>query len=233
MRANIPVSRPARGVRATIGGLPRKRFGAVLAALLLSVIAGFIGYQRYLASTQTTTVVQTATVRTGSLVSTVTATGNVVSTKQSKLGFSASSTASGKVTEIDVKVGDSVKAGQTLAKLDTQALQAQLDQANSNLQTAQINLQKVKDGATPQARAAAQAAYDSALANYNQVAAGVTGASLAADQSAVASAQANLTSAQAKLQVAQSPYTAADVAAAKTALDQAQAGVTSAQAKLQ
>ena len=233
MRAGIPVTRPARGVRGALGGLPNRRLGVLGAVLFLSVVAGFVGYQRYLATTHTPTVVQTATARTGSLISTVTATGNVVATKQSTLGFSASSTASGKITEIDVKVGDTVKAGQTLAKLDTQGLQAQLDQANSNLQTAQINLQKVKDGATPQARAAAQAAYDSALANYQQVSAGVTGASLAADQAAVASAQANLKSAQAKLDAAQHPYTDADVAAAKTSLEQAQAGLTSAQAKLQ
>jgi HlyD family secretion protein len=232
MRVDIPVSRPAGGARTAMSKLPGRRIGMLLAALLLSLGAGYIGYQRYLATTQTTTTVQTATARLGSLVSTVTATGNVVSTKQSKLGFSASSTASGKITEIDVKVGDSVKAGQQLAKLDTQALQVQLDQANSSLQTAQINLQKLTDGSTPQDVAAAQAAYNSALANYNQVAAGVTGAALQADQTAVDSAQANLTSAQAKLDAAQHPYTDADIAAAKTALDQAQQGVISAQAKL-
>src|SRR5450756_324987 len=127
MRVDIPAGRAAGRASAASGGLPRRRLGVLLAALLLSVIAGYMGYQRYSAATQTTTTVQTATARIGSLVSTVTATGNVVSTKQSKLGFSASSTASGKITEIDVKVGDSIKTGQQLAKLDAQALQSQLD----------------------------------------------------------------------------------------------------------
>ena len=233
LRENISGGRPAGRARPAIGGMPTRRFGTLLAALLISLAAGYIGYQRYLASTQTTTVVQTATAQTGSLISTVTATGNVVSTKQVQLGFSASSTASGKLTNIYVNVGDTVKAGQPLAKIDTQQLQSQLTQAETDLQTAQTNLQKLQTGATPQARAAAQAAYNSALANYQQVAAGVTGAALQADQSAVTQAQANLQAAQAKLQATENPYTAADVAAAKTAVEQAQAGVTSAQAKLQ
>ncbi len=226
----------ARGRRWGSIGTPRMPSGKLRAflsaALLLSVAAGYSGYQRFLSAKPDTTAVQTTPATVGSLVSTVTATGNVVFTKQSNLGFSASSTASGKITEIDVKVGDSVKAGQQLAKLDTQGLQAQLDQADSNLQTAQINLQEVKDGATPEARAAAQAAYASALANYKEVAAGVTGASLQSDQVAVESAQANLASAQAKLDAVKNPYTQADWAAARAAVDSAASGLKSVQIKL-
>jgi HlyD family secretion protein len=233
MRESFPTSRAAGRAGAAVRGLPARDIATLLAALLLSLAAGYIGYQHYLAATHTTTVVQTVTAQVGSIVSSVTTTGNVVSTKQARLGFSASSTASGKLTEVDVNVGDSVKAGQPLASVDTQQLQVQLAQAQSNLQTAQLNLQKLENGSTPQDIAAAQAAYNSAMANYQQVAAGVTGAALQADQSALDQAQANLQAAQAKLQAAQNLYTAADVAAAKTALDQAQQGVVSAQAKLQ
>src|SRR5512146_1332624 len=127
MRANIPVGRAASGSRAGTGGLPGKRLSFLVALLLMSALAGYVGYQRYLAATTPTTTVQTVQATTGSLVSSVIATGNLVSTKQAKLGFSASSTASGKITDINVKVGDSVTAGQQLAKLDTQGLQAQLD----------------------------------------------------------------------------------------------------------
>jgi len=232
MRSHFPFGHPLDRATPAAHGFSVRNLGILLVALLASVVAGYTGYQRYAAATEPVVTYQTAQARIGSLVSTVTATGNVVSTKQSKLGFSASSTASGKITEIDVKVGDSVKTGQHLAKLDTSALQAQLDQAQSNLKTAQIKLQQTQAGATPEDRAAAQAAYDSAVANYQQVAAGATAATLQADQSAVDEARANLASAQAKLQAAQTPYTDADIAAAKTALEQAQAGVVSAQAKL-
>src|SRR5512133_288808 len=119
MRIDTPISRPAGGLPLAMGKLPGRRLGLLLAALLLSIAAGYVGYTRYLAATQTTVAVQSTPARVGSLVSTVTATGNVVSTRQAKLGCSAS----GKLLEMNVNVGDTVKAGQQLAKLDTQQLQ--------------------------------------------------------------------------------------------------------------
>lgn len=62
---------------------------------------------------------------------------------------------SGKVTEVDVQEGDSVKAGDVLFKLDCQLLQAQQDQAQAAANTANSAL------------SAANAQVESAQAQYN------------------------------------------------------------------
>ena len=80
----------------------------------------------------------------GNLSLTVTATGPVQGTT-----YNADFLATGKVAEIDVKVGQQVKAGQVLAKLDTTALQ---DAVN----TAQATLQQQKDFGTQDAINVAQ-----------------------------------------------------------------------------
>src|SRR5436305_12754337 len=68
-------------------------------------------------------------VRQGNLSLVVNATGPVQSTI-----YNADFLATGKISEIDVKVGQYVKAGWTLAKLDPTALQDALKQANATLQ---------------------------------------------------------------------------------------------------
>ena len=64
---------------------------------------------------------------------------------------------SGKLSEVDVSIGQSVSAGQVLAKLDTTELQIAAGQAQAALVQQQANLTKVAAGATPEAVAAAQA----------------------------------------------------------------------------
>jgi RND family efflux transporter MFP subunit len=80
----------------------------------------------------------TATVATGNISKTVSVVGNLQAASQQTGSFSVDSSAT--VTEIDVHPGDSVKAGQTLAKIDNSNLQNKLIQSQSQLNQAWNNL---------------------------------------------------------------------------------------------
>jgi len=56
----------------------------------------------------------------------------------------------GKIEKIYVEVGDEVKAGQELAKLDTSNLYIQLQEVQTGLELAQLNLNKLLAGASPE-----------------------------------------------------------------------------------
>ncbi len=126
---------------------------------------------------------------------------------------------SGTVAEIDVHVGDSVTAGQTLAKLDTTQLKDALNQAQAAL-------------------SAAQTKADDANANLNKVQAQTSAQlTLAYDQEQAAIAKCGSNSGCA--QQAQDQYAAAQAAAdnqnaaAQAAVNETQADVSVAQAAVQ
>lgn len=81
----------------------------------------------------------TSLVREGNIKETVNATGTVNATSLYQLSANG-----GKVTEVDVKVGDQVKAGQVLAKLDPTQAQQQVSQAQANLTQAQLKLTQLQ-----------------------------------------------------------------------------------------
>ncbi len=72
--------------------------------------------------------------------------------------------AAGRVIELNADEGDSVKAGQALAKLDAVLLTAQVDQAEAALAAAEANLAKLQVGARPEELRQAQAALAQAIA---------------------------------------------------------------------
>jgi multidrug efflux pump subunit AcrA (membrane-fusion protein) len=91
----------------------------------------------------------------GNIALIVSATGPVQGTI-----YNADFLATGRVSEIDVKLGQSVKAGQTLAKIDNTALEDALKQA-------QASLQQQKDFGTLDAINVAQAQVDTAQHNLD------------------------------------------------------------------
>jgi HlyD family secretion protein len=105
---------------------------------------------------------QTATVQRGSLTAVISTAGTVTAQSQVVLNFQAS----GQVKEITVKVGDKVKAGQVLAKLDTTILEMAVTRAQNGLDTAKLQLQKTQKGPKPQDVASAKANLASAQASY-------------------------------------------------------------------
>ena len=104
----------------------------ILLSLLIVAAGGGFYYDRvYLASqVKATPELQTARVRTGDIVITASGVGNVVPAQEVNLGFGSG----GIITELNVAVGDLVKAGQVIARLDDTAIRMQLEQSQINLQ---------------------------------------------------------------------------------------------------
>jgi multidrug efflux pump subunit AcrA (membrane-fusion protein) len=128
--------------------------------LLVLAVAG-LGYASYLAVGAPSTpkaVATTATVQKGTVLSSVTATGNASAATQLSLNFQASGT----ITEVDVAVGQHVAAGQVLAKIDNSTELVALQSAQASLGAAQAKLLTDEQVETPQQRAVDQLSGQSA-----------------------------------------------------------------------
>jgi HlyD family secretion protein len=117
---------------------------------------------------------QFVTVTRGSITEAVNVTGNTTPVQSLTLAFQNG----GNIAAVYYPVGSKVVAGDVIARLDTQDLQAQLAQAQATVDAQKATLQKLQAGATPQNVAVSQAALASAqqsLANtYTNVANTVT-----------------------------------------------------------
>jgi multidrug efflux pump subunit AcrA (membrane-fusion protein) len=134
---------------------PRLQKGVwINTSLAVVVAAGGAGAWALLGSSNSdkSTTGRTVAVQRGAVTAQVSASGNVTLPTELDLAF----TVSGTVTEIDVKPGDVVKAGQVLAKIDTTEANQQLTSAQAQLTTAQAQLTKLQQGQTPQQAALGQ-----------------------------------------------------------------------------
>ncbi len=112
---------------------------AIRIAIAVTVLAGFIvgGYFIYTRDFSSQTVateenpLQTAAATKGDLVLYADGTGTIIPQEESALGFNSS----GQVKEIDVKVGNTVEAGQVLAQLDDTDARIQLAEAQNAINT--------------------------------------------------------------------------------------------------
>jgi HlyD family secretion protein len=161
--------------------------------LAIVVALALVGCQAQ-ATPTTATAPQMATIQRGNLTATLSAAGTVAARSRVVLTFQAS----GQVKEIDVKVGDQVKAGQALAKLDTTDLERAVSKAQVALDSSKVQLQKTQAGPTPDqvesakaSLASAQAAYQDALNMY-----GLSDAQLAVARAQVDKAAATVQRAQ-------------------------------------
>ncbi len=196
---------------------------AVIILVILAVIAGgAFAYTRVVAARTpaAATTTTTATVQRGSLTATVNSAGNITSRRTADLAFSTS----GVVKQVNVAVGDRVKAGQVLAELDNTDLSLQLRNSEINLKVAQAKLAQTKNPTTAQDLASARSKVESAKASYNSLIAGADKAELAIAQTQVANAQLSY---QAAVKAAAAPNTQLQSAAgalekARIALEQAQ-----------
>ncbi len=196
-----------RALRGDLGtGLfTRERLIAAALGVLALLLVFLIGHDVLFPPAATTASKYTVPVSVGNVRSAVSGTGTVVPAAQQNVSFNQAGT----LAEIDVKVGDHVAAGQTLAKLDPTVLQQALDQANNNLQTAQATLNSTLDGnAVTQAQHNLAAAQQSLVDAQNQVnltsqqdanAIANDQNQLNNDQNAVNSANANRAAAQQKV----------------------------------
>ncbi len=222
--------------------------------MVLLVIGVFL-IPRFTVSASTTTTVQTATVTRGSLVATVSAAGNVSVPEDAVLAFQTS----GRVTQVNVQVGDPVKKGQVLMQLDTTDLEASLksaqislasaqasyDQtmtdlqfalrnAQANLATAKANLEaaKAKNDQNPNSLIVAKAALDKATIALQKAQADYNAVAWRPDVGMTTQAQ-TLASATLDYQSALANYNITVANLNDTALKQAQASYENAQVALE
>jgi multidrug efflux pump subunit AcrA (membrane-fusion protein) len=146
-----------------------------LVAVGVVVIAAAIALPLWLTSRSSTPVGLSVTtvivpVTTGTIQQTVTSSGTIEPASQANLNFAVSGT----VTAVDVKAGQTVTAGQTLATVDTTALNEQVNAAQAQLNAANDRL------ASDEASGASASQIDS-------------------DQSSVTSAESSLSTAQTNL----------------------------------
>jgi HlyD family secretion protein len=126
----------------------QRAFNVVLALGAAGLIAG--GVLSIGNPAQAGTVIRTAAVQRGDVQASVSATGNVATPTSLNLNF----VTSGRVTEIDVTVGQHVTQGQVLAKLDDTSTKAALQTAQANVISAQQKLNQLNNPVTPQQAAA-------------------------------------------------------------------------------
>jgi len=112
----------------------RKRWRTVTIAMVVIILVGG-GYAYYARTRQAQAAVepqlQTATVRTGSIVVSATGSGTLIAARTIDLGFRTSE----QVSEVLVEVGDHVEEGEVLAKVDDTSARIDLVQAELNLQS--------------------------------------------------------------------------------------------------
>lgn len=116
----------------------------------IAVAAGVTSYVVVGANTSSTHTSETlSTAKSGIVLSSVTATGNVEAPSSLSVSFQQSGT----VTEVDVTPGQHVDAGQVLAKIDDATQRSALVTAQAQLAAAQAALTTKLQGATPEALA--------------------------------------------------------------------------------
>lgn len=187
MRSSLPSVKPLpplrrhawlTGTRAWLAAL------GLVAVLLVGLIARDTVFAQPAAAT-----IRTATADRGTVSSVVSGTGSLVPAGRMNVNFRVAGT----LTEVDVKVGDSVKTGQLLATVDGATQQASLSQAQASLAAAQANLQATRSPLTAAQVTQLQHQVSNAQQNYNDTVASVN-AQNQADAATVASDQSRVNS---------------------------------------
>lgn len=202
----------------------RRRSLIIVASVLLvivlgGIILGVVNNRRSRIAYQFQKVIQ------GDLTLAVNATGPL-QTDVYNLNF----TGTGKLTEIDVEVGQKVEDGQTLARLDPATLQNALNESQASVTSAQTSLSNAQANYSAAASAAsvsvsaAQSALNDAMANLKEVHT-QSQATIAAAQTTLDDAQTNLGKVQAQSQAA--------IDSAQTTLKNAQTNLTDVEAQTQ
>ena len=216
-------------------GRSRWRLRIIIALVVLAVAgAGFVAYGAWFGDDESESAAfNTHKVGLTTIRSSVTMSAAAESVDNAMLSFGIA----GRVSSVDVTLGDEVKAGQRLASLESDDLENALASAEASLASARIRLQQIQSGASAadianadKAVAAAQAALDKALNDQQELLDGASEAELAAADEAVKGAESALATAQDNLRRLEDGPSEAEVAAAQSKVDTANASLASAQA---
>jgi HlyD family secretion protein len=205
---------------------PLLLLGIVLAVIVLIIV----GVRSF---TRDTVEVRVAAVNHQNLLSTVSTNGRVEPVDY----YQAHAPAAGVVAKVYVEVGQKVKTGDLLVKMDDADAIARLATANSTLRSAEVNEQNLKENGSQEERIALAA--DLSRAAMRQKQAETDLAALRQLQQKGAASPAEVTSAEQRLQEATTAlqntkqrgtqrYSAGDQARAQAQLIDAQAGLTAA-----
>src|SRR6266487_902628 len=232
---NLPWWRRGRGIIVISAGL------SAIATLLLVILIGSIILA--MQTRRPVTMYQYRKVTQGNVALTV----NMVGPLQGGT-YNVVFSGTGKIAEINVKVGQAVNKGQVLAKLDKTSLEDAVRQAQTGVRIAETNLNNSQAGSNAtqglsgSTIAAAQTTLNNAKANLSKTQS-LSAASIAAAQTTLSNDQTSLSNAQATLLAAQvgmaqacgpspPPPPAPDCATATAAVATANASVAAAQAKV-
>jgi HlyD family secretion protein len=185
--------------------MKRSILSALLAATLIMLLAACGGQAEAPAA-------QVAPVETDN---TIIAEAKVVPARRAALSFRSG----GSVAEVLVEEGDTVTAGQVIARLDHEMKQIDLARAQSQLKAAEARLQDLTDGPRREDLDTAEAQLRQAQAQLKQMVEGVTSED-------IASAQAQIEAAQAALTRLKAGTGSAEVRGAQAQADQAQASLS-------
>jgi HlyD family secretion protein len=180
----------------------------ILSALALTTLGGCVDRQAQQQAKATAAIVsnpvQTVAVKPATettLIQTLEVQGQVTTSEDSQVGAKTS----GKIISVNVKDGDLVKVGQVLATQDTTPLEAELEQANSQVMSAEAALAQSESQLTQAIRNltvnperstsnvdSAEAALRGAQENYNKMLAGARPQERLQAKATLNSAKANL-----------------------------------------
>jgi HlyD family secretion protein len=140
----------------------KKAFWIILIVLILAAGGGYAYYALVYKPGQTPSepTITTTQVRQGDVVISVSGSGTLVPTSEATLGFETS----GYLKEVYVAVGDRVKEGDVLAKMETDELELAIIEADTRVRLAQIDLDNTLAGSTDAELASAEATIKNAQA---------------------------------------------------------------------
>ena len=159
--------------------MKKKKWLFIIIALLSAIIISAVAYKLFMDKNSKTPAFQTETVKRRDIASSVQATGTV----KAKIGAEVKVGAriSGRVVKLYANIGDVVKKGEVIARLEQEDLKAKVNEARMNLEIAGANIdlaQKsfrrmqnlyVKDFVSRDKVDVAERDYKAALAQVNQI----------------------------------------------------------------
>lgn len=182
-----------------VGGASRSTLRMTVLGIVTVAVAGGAGWYVTRGEEAPPAAAETAQVARGTLATTVTLPGTASSTSSVALTFPVA----GKITEVNVIIGQAVQAGDALARVDDTDARQALQTAQTNLDLARLKLAQLQAPAKPEDTQAVR--------------------------QTVVSADAGVQNAQIALERLKRPPTAADVSTADAAVVTAQASIESAQ----
>lgn len=166
---------------------------------------------------------ETAEAFVGDLAASATASGTVTARR----GSSLSADTTGRVTAVNVRVGDLVSRGDALIQLETDDLALNIAAAEQALRLQEASLAGLLEAPSAATLASAEAAVRSAQANLDELRSGPTEEEITAAQADVRAADASVNSSAAQYSQTQDAITTADIASAEVALASAEANLKS------